>query len=1272
MRTYNFCFIVYLAVCIFCVPRVKAQDGPNEFNKVPLTGNAGAENRAQSVPVNLYTGIPSFSVPVYSYSHQSGIGLNVSINYQGGGGVKVNESPSAVGLGWRLDAGGSITRVVRGMPDEVYGKGFMDAPAIPADYRPDGSKYYYDSLDAEQDVFQFNFNGRSGKFFIGKNKQIVTVPLSKLKITYGPDTAYNDVIGYDTSRIGSFCITAEDGTKYLFYDTDWGSVDAESGTKDGANDVLHATAWYISKIIAPFGTDTINFTYSNFNEYSTILFPKSVQLYNGTVSRAFAPTATQSIFLKKLSSITFPDKKIMTFEYDAVIDYDGQDLVLKRIKVSDSLFRFGYVLDWTGAGRTSLCNSNPYNTDNRAFLNGIRYYTTTAAKSGYSFTYNSPKYIHYGCTGDTLGNKHDHWGFYNGIYNSTNTIPTVAGLYTGANRSPTSAAIASSLSSVTDPSGGTTNYIYENNDVLPYTIAAQSFSVNAASATQTSVSLSQLFNNLHTFKVSFSSTVSRSGAPIFSGTGSLICTITSTDGLTTYSTDTLDLYEMFYTGAVSFSRNINNGSYLFKTSLVSGTSAPSGLPITVSWSNLSAAAGNATITGGIRIKQVTHVDSLTGKVDTIATYRYIQADGKSSGFLGMEPSYNYPYLRTTINLSGTVIDTATTTISSEPVSTLVNTQGSPVGYSRVELIKGTIYHNLGKQVFEFTNLQDANSSLVQNTFPYVPVQQRDWAMGLPKKISIYDSLGTLKQVTVNTYSYTAQKYNNSSFQCLKLGKSAELKNMITGVFTEYSTGLKYWQESGRADLVTSIDTFFHPNNSTTITRKDILYDTNYNVSKITTDYDKTRSLKLEQRMYYPYSYTIGGTIGKLRDSGIFTLVSKESWITGDATPRMLSASITDLQQLPKKYITPLTIYALQATTPVPQSTIGTFNPASLIRNSSYLVAQQNFVTYDSVGHALEIKNSLSGQSNAVIMDYFNQYPVAKVSNARYSDIAYTSFESDSKGNWNIPDSPRNKTNAITGKFSYDLAKGAITKTGLTTSITYIITYWKATGATVTVSGATGTTLLAQQNGWSLYSQTLSGASSVSISGTGLIDELRLYPKDANMVTTTFEPLVGQTSTCDANSTITYYEYDGLNRLVVIRDKDKNAIKKYAYYDNAIPNWQNTADPLFCATPADGKAYRKQQDINPYSATYGTFRNIVDHTDCTMCPPPCSPSPEIKSVNCVCETGIKVYTSSVYKKINGVFQWECTYHWCWSDHSISGNYTEVHASSCTVEDLCAVD
>jgi len=323
---------------------------------------------------------------------------------------------------------------------------------------------------------------------------------------------------------------------------------------------------------------------------------------------------------------------------------------------------------------------------------------------------------------------------------------------------------------------------------------------------------------------------------------------------------------------------------------------------------------------------------------------------------------------------------------------------------------------------------------------------------------------------------------------------------------------------------------------------------------------------------------------------------------------------------------------------------------------------------------LEVKNTLSGQSSSVIMDYFNQFTVAKITNAAYNDVAYTSFESDGNGNWTIPSSARNVTWAITGKYSYDLISGSITKSGLTSSITYLIYVWVKTGGSVAVNGTTLTNLIAQQNGGNLYTTSVTGITSVTISGNGTIDELRLHPKDANMATSTFEPMIGATSSNDANNTITYYVYDILNRMRVIRDKDLNVLKKYEYDSvttaiNTSANWQFTGTRQ-CESPLNGKMDSLIKDINPYSDTYNVTQWLFAHNDCVTCQPVCT-GVDKKLINCVCETGVRHNISSVWTKVNGTtWKWRCTYQYCFSDGTGTANFIEDNDTPCTVNGICS--
>ena len=114
---------LFLFVVAFCGSlHIFAQaPQPQKFLPVlaPPSPEAAAFSRYGNYQVNLFTGVPEISIPIYEIKVGE-LSIPISINYHSSG-IKVTDVASRAGLGWDLQAGGSITRKIMGKPDELPG-----------------------------------------------------------------------------------------------------------------------------------------------------------------------------------------------------------------------------------------------------------------------------------------------------------------------------------------------------------------------------------------------------------------------------------------------------------------------------------------------------------------------------------------------------------------------------------------------------------------------------------------------------------------------------------------------------------------------------------------------------------------------------------------------------------------------------------------------------------------------------------------------------------------------------------------------------------------------------------------------------------------------------------------------------------------------------------------------------------------------------------------------------------------------------------------------
>ncbi len=201
--------------------------------------------------VSYSNGALNFSIPLLEVKTKY-LNMPVSLNYSANG-IKVNALSSTVGVGWSLNAGGVINRVMKGKADEDNVRINLDT----VDWNNIRTVYQVAKsvadlgADGENDLFSFKTPNKSGHFVFDRNWNPYLIPKSNTHI---------DII-FSTSEIDRFIITDENGVKYYFYSK--GITLQRPLETLSQYDKTATTSWYLDSIVHPSG-DYINLYYSNY------------------------------------------------------------------------------------------------------------------------------------------------------------------------------------------------------------------------------------------------------------------------------------------------------------------------------------------------------------------------------------------------------------------------------------------------------------------------------------------------------------------------------------------------------------------------------------------------------------------------------------------------------------------------------------------------------------------------------------------------------------------------------------------------------------------------------------------------------------------------------------------------------------------------------------------------------------------------------------------------------------------------------------------------
>jgi hypothetical protein len=638
------------------------------------------------IPININTGTPNINIPLYTVKSGT-LELPINLSYHASG-VKVQELASWVGTGWALNAGGVITRTVLGAPDDkglnsytdrghfsdfgynsylfsagpsscnpTGGAGTVVCPAG-TNYPPQDSYLQSGKYDGEPDLYFFNFNGHSGKFYFNDDRTPVIVPQQDLRIT-------PIFPGTDTRGIIGFVITTPDGTKYTFgsNETNDGNIDAIEVTTNVTtqeNTGLGATsAWYLNKIVSADDQFTISLIYQseNYSYYTLAMYPiPAVRNPSWWAYNLEYDLAKNYIKGVRLSKILFANGEVnfnsgnlrqdlsLGTPSRVIDDYANSDASGGRTLGSLSIaaadfckkyvFGYGYFYDNSPLTGTLFTQAYPnLNLQSDKYRLRLESVQETSCDNStlappYSFNYFS------GVVPRRLSFAIDHWGYYNGstnngliptyTVNDGTTVTTTA----GANRDAAFPEMrAGTLQKIIYPTNGsatfdfephttfttTSNYLY----TTPVNLQVRNYSQSSFTSTITKV-LSG------TFQISSHNT-----------TNDYPATATITDSYNNSNTITIG-----NTGPLPSTITLPQGTYTITLSLpVSATSGYADVSFS-QWQTI-ITSNNQTV-GGLRVTKITKNDGLTTN-DIITNYGYnfdnSTSNGRSSGYLFSRPVY---------------------------------------------------------------------------------------------------------------------------------------------------------------------------------------------------------------------------------------------------------------------------------------------------------------------------------------------------------------------------------------------------------------------------------------------------------------------------------------------------------------------------------------------------------------------------------------------------------------------------------------------------------
>ncbi len=1159
------------AICISI--NATAQENDYRANLIPPSPDASALGKYAESAIGLFAGTLPLSIPIYTVK-DGGLQIPVYLSYNASGN-KIEEAASFAGLGFTLNAGGAIMRSVRNLPDDYPVKGFLDySISYGQDYLKNNPNRYTQwkeiaagCADAEPDAYFFNFNGYTGSFTFNSNGNVVIHSQNDWK-TQVLKTDINN-----PKKITGWKFTCDNGIVYTF-----NAAEQTTLINDGIDchaGIVYNSAWYLSSITTPNAGRTVNFTYESYSMNFDVNHSVTQRIFcypnpadcQPTASAPSANFTKMSYAGQRIKTITTSDKATtVVFNYITTrTDEPGTNLKqLDEVVVYNKdnvLFRkFNFTYDYS-TGRLSLRSMKKTGTD----------------ELPYKFDYNGiiiPPRIANGNTPASYGQ--DHWGYYNGIGDNTTLLPPTSKVtapsnlsisYPGGNRSVDEwRATAGMLVRVTYPAGGFDEYEYAGNEY-------------GFIGWNTVESLGQYESIVGTTDIVLHADAKGTDTPSNSNTSSSNFVISNQDNDFVYMKIALEgqlapigiaHVEISSGGIVYFSKDFlaspktvksNESTYLPKGKTYTIKAEATGREVETnlfidyySFASIKLSFDSRTVTnvpikkkttGGLRIQKVTSYADKDRSNPSIRQYTYEFSDkNNSSGVLTEEPKYDITNLK--YFTGGESACSYDLRISQNKA---ILGYGPHVLYGKVTELLGNNGEN-GKTEYTFlTPLSPPAHSFDQPPFQ-AATSNNSYAQG-----GILNGQSSYKRESDKSFKLVSEElqgkffFADPSFDGLKISfdGGANTPTKFHAGFYPIVFGIWQTTQVTRKDYASNGTTWIETKEEFLYTRQFLKSKKKYFGSN-TSNYDFTE-------YYYPRDFVnptpaIQAMISKNSVSAPLEIVKKK--VTADAT--LYTGGLL------KKYaidassrVFPATEHALQLAQPS-SSYLYSYSAAAGVADARY-VTLNTMENYDAKENLVQLTGK-NGITSSFIWDKHNDDVLVKAVGVGSDAIAWSSFENTTPsyfgGQWTLTGSYVTSDYA-TGKQCY---KGKIDlKTGGFNTQDYVVSFWMKGGPIYI-----GNIGLPETANWTFYEKTIAVNGSPKTPSTiqidassGLIDELRVFPVGAQLTTYCYDQLNGANTVTDEKSKPTFFEFDNLGRVHLIKDHNKDIVKRINHdYDVLIP------------------------------------------------------------------------------------------------------------------------